>query len=571
MLAKILSCSLGLQRTVGTIDARKRREMSNREEALDSYADDNAGLKVLLNTGIDDKSDLEVLHAGRLSALSRKSASGSVAPAPLASVNSDDMKTAAESGWHKYYLAKKYAALAAKDYSLAEHYETLGMGRMETAGIVMPKVGSRISKSGRELVDEAGIRMTEHDLMDARGCTAYGDGMGSVRILVRKALELIEGQGGPKKRLLGFLLIGFFTPTWRFIHQREGRGGGSRVRRWACRACFRHSKEGTSYCKEHSKTIRKSKWKSYHRQLHKKFSASLNCDGEAKNAFHHETDTYLRVLVIARRREWMRDIGLYQPQPPKDWKDRVTIWCNAYLWLPARIAHENTWSNVTIALRNELRDVYCHSEDFDLWEAKIHAMGAELEAIKELPSIDNRYQKLPPHEVAKLLEEEPGIHQREIAERLGVSESTISRCFSDHHELQKLRKRLRTDDKMRCVMCVDDAGLQKLRGRLEWLGETVDMGDTRLIDDMAQPDKTQENLTPRPNKGKKAVRLTIPMSLVERFQEHRNCEGQCDENHSTPSIIQEVISAALIALENLDDEQLHQVLSDFPDSLEDDD
>ena len=198
-------------------------------------------------------------------------------------------------------------------------------------------------------------------------------------------------------------------------------------------------------------------------------------------------------------------------------------------------------------------------------------MGAELKAIKELPSIDNRYQKLPPHEVAKLLEEEPGIHQREIAERLGVSESTISRCFSDHHELQKLRKRLRTDDKMRRVMCVDDAGLQKLRGRLEWLSETVDMGDTRLIDDMAQPSKTQENLTPGPNKGKKTVRLTIPISLVEKFQKHRSCEDQCDENHSTPNIIQEIISAGLIALGNLDDEQLGQALADFPDSLEDDD
>lgn len=344
-------------------------------------------------------------------------------------------------GHQKYYFSKYCAALAAKDCDHAKHYEMLYMEQPKIRDVLLPGTSLRISRSGRELTEVAGLQLSERDLINARGYTGYADGMHGVRIIIKRAIELIETRRDSKNRALGFLLIGFFTPTLGLAFNKRNLSG-----RWLCENCFRHSREYTHYCKEHSSEANR-KW--FTRQMRKKGSILLNdllLGGPQFTDVGLSISSYSEVRALTTEREWLRDVGLYHPQPPIDWRNRVVIWRNTYPWLrdSVSLTKQQTWTGVVNALRCRLKDAYCCSEDFDIWEAKIRAYDTDVGANRTLrttllPS-DKRLKKrsMLPDAVNRFRNE--GLTKTQAAAKIvseyGFSESAFWKCLERNQKLQ---------------------------------------------------------------------------------------------------------------------------------------
>ncbi len=344
-------------------------------------------------------------------------------------------------GCKKYFFSKFCAALAAKDFDLAKRYETYCAEQPKIRDAILTDTNLRISKSGSELAEAAGLQLSEHDLVNARGYTGYADGMDGIRIIIKRALELIETRGGPKDRTLGFLLIGFFTPTLGLAFNKRNLFG-----RWLCANCFRHSQENTQHCKEHSSEANR---KQFSRQMRKKGLMFLKDSLLGSPQFADvrlSISSYSEVRTLTTEREWLRDVGLYHPQPPIDWRSRVAIWCNEFPWLrdSVSLTKQQTWTDVINTLKRRIEDTYCDSEDFDIWEAKIRAYNADVSANRTWRSTpaptDKRLGKRSklPDTIDEL--RKAGLNKKqaatEIASKYGFSENAFWKCLERNPRLQ---------------------------------------------------------------------------------------------------------------------------------------
>lgn len=292
--------------------------------------------------------------------------------------------------------------------------------------------------------------LTDDEMARAAGCV-YIEGIEGARLMVQKGLTLVRES--EERSLLGFALIGRYAMAYRagydfrravseyspFAQSTYANHNIDRKSGWICVECFRHSKEKTFFCKEHSRSESEASWKRSRRQL-------------GAVSFWPKTVTSLRDRFLREREkvrdaadttEWMRDVGLYQPQPPKDWKDRVTGWLEIYSWLTTtpELADSRTWSDVTNALRIRLRDVYCFSEDFLLWEAKLCAFAAEIEMTKAVQSIAGKQNKDSQPMPEGTSHTKNISNQNEIDRSLRVIKAALSLSVSNGQKLHQLHSK----------------------------------------------------------------------------------------------------------------------------------
>jgi hypothetical protein len=355
-----------------------------------------------------------------------------------------------------FFFAKNFEANALNQHELAEHYIELGWNIDDVTNDVLERVSARLSDRG--LFEAAGLTLPIYQFT-CGGDWCSANGVDSLRILMCHARNLIDG--GDEDRLLGYLLIGQFLPYAKVLAKL-----GSRV----CKVCFRHRDWWRSaYCKEHSRASANSNWQKTRDQFQKRrmllesaydeeimyFIDSSRGPSEpwdamlssAEVAIWHENTACAKVSTIVDYESWGDISGLYQPQPPLDWRTRVSVWENLYPWLPKALTELTSWADVVRMLRTKyvLNDGYCISEDFKLWEAKLQARNAEKIAGNELMLVDKRRQPRSPlrPRIAELAKDNPALSQIEAAKLLKgeYTESAVYKCISRNPDLRGFFKR----------------------------------------------------------------------------------------------------------------------------------
>jgi hypothetical protein len=490
------------------------------------------------------------------------------------------LRTLVERGWRKFYTSEYFGAKNAKQHQLAKGYWELALKAVEVSDDSLKRISTQISKRG--LVEIAGLRPALHKLTKDGRLLMRDCRDDSLIFFVLRGHELIR-RSSLDDKLIGFLLIGGF---WSDLDYFEVFDGGERV----CLACFRHTKDGSTYCEKHSKRDSNSHWQKMRRQKRRKdrvpsdmldftqFGApnlgkakagrsKIRTRDTADNLQHHRwhlhnergfihelfdckpdsrkllqkerrlykelwalkrnywekfgmahpwewmqakdspprmaerralqdriskiehiyakwsgedrtvidcslevlTDLKLfgtktwgstdvaifyeieandRVTAIVEERKWMRhipmtrNVGLYHPELPEDWRKRVNDWCDSYQRLPRSLTSAQSWTDVVSILRTEeaLNDAYCLSEDFDLWEAKLQAEDAEEKVRKEFISADKRGLPRSPlrQKIAALRAIDNTLTKKAIADRLEYKPDAVYKCISRNHDLEKL-------------------------------------------------------------------------------------------------------------------------------------
>jgi hypothetical protein len=357
---------------------------------------------------------------------------------------------------------------------------------------VLAKVSAQISKHG--LPAAAGLRMTRRELEIALEYYIWReDGVEIIRTIIRRGKELAEGS--EENQLLGWLLIGQFKPWSRSY----GNKGGSwlcdacfRHKKHRSRYCREHSKDKSTGgwqkvrdqlqkrmalqrgilkklekfdAEEQARTLGKNttrkklaicrleeriayidrnwdqlmdEWEMNLKDRQKRLELFATTLGGVEAAIDHELKSRNDVHGICHEREWMLDIGLYQPGPPVDWKERVAVWCDTYPWLSTSAWDQESWTNFFSVLRICLRDFDCLNEDFEVWAVKIQAKHAENETARALASPDGRKQMLKPlrNNIAALAR--CGFTKSQVAASIGVTKSAVSHCIKQNPELARL-------------------------------------------------------------------------------------------------------------------------------------
>lgn len=239
--------------------------------------------------------------------------------------------------------------------------------------------------------------------------------------------RLVAKQKNLSEIVLGYTLIGLGVQRSMVTYVN--------YRLCGCWFCFRHVRDPVHgrrayYCGRHAPGISDSGY-----MWAKRLTTRINKSDQLNSQFAE----WIRDARAGVRGELCKgiykDIGLTPPSILKHWRKTVEKWSEKYPWLPASVKTAHSWTETLQALRYVLDDVYCHSSNTALWNAKLYCFDLE----RKLPMIYDRRRfsrSTVPSEITRLAKK--GLSKSEIAVQIGVGKSAISNCLKRHPKLQQL-------------------------------------------------------------------------------------------------------------------------------------